>query len=127
MMKNTLYGQLLRSLYVLDGIDGEFLGALAEPLSLDRENVRHRLGFPVTLTPIPSKTVARLRREASAAKGRLARHQAHFAHLVREDKVRDCGEPWEPGTTSSAAAFAQAEELRAELAEAKEALAEVLA
>lgn len=126
MMKNTLYGSLLNSLYALDGLDGEFLGALAEPIRIDRGDWRHSFGRPVTLAVIPAKRLRRLAREVKSAEGRIARHRAHFAHLVREGKVNDTG-GWTEGGTSSALAFERLQDLREELAEARADLAEALA
>jgi len=59
MIRNTLYGNLVRSVYALDGLDGQFLGQLCEPIPF----VPSDADWPAsgTLAVIPSAKVASLR------------------------------------------------------------------
>lgn len=121
----TLYQNLLRSVYALDGIDGEFLGALAAPIVVDRE--RGSWDRPVTLAVIPSLRVRRLRINLSTAKGSLTRYQRRFLKLVEAGRVNDCGGWDAEAPYSSRGALGVVEGLREEVTEAATALAKILA
>ena len=86
---NNLYENLRNSVYVLHGLDGEFLADLAEPIPF----IPSRRWSPRgNLAVIPSNRIKSLRLAARIAQFRIKRHRAHFAALLREGRVSDCGE-----------------------------------
>jgi len=118
--RQTLYSNLVRSVYALDGIDGEFVAALCRPIPFKPGSTE---GWPKwgELARIPSGVVRLATAAVGAAKGRIARHRGHFAHLVREGRAD------EPGEWSTSEAFGHLLDLRDELVEASAELAHALA
>ena len=122
MKLNTLYGQLLRSVYALQGLDGQFLADLARPLPRgDRENTREWQRH--TLAVVPALRLKRLKRNVSTTKGTITRLRRHFAKVVNEDRVDT--DRWQDKDTSEY--YERLVNHREELESAQQALKEALA
>lgn len=115
----TLYSNLLRGIYALDGIDGEFVAALCRTVPF--KPLAANWPPAGVLAQIPAKQVRAAKRAVQAAKSRISRHRRHFAYLVREDRVDD------EGLDSTHGAYAELLDLREEQADAEAELALVAA
>lgn len=80
-MTNTLYSQLLKSLYAVHGIDGAFLGSLAEPIPAQFEK--------------PTGTLARIPANVAADYvERIRWHEEAMEELTDEVLSDDPDRPW---------------------------------
>jgi len=118
--RQTLYDGLVRGVYALDGIDGEFVAALCRQIPFKPGSAE---GWPKRgrLAQTPAAALKAAVAEVGSAKGRIAKHRAHFGHLVREGRADT------EGSWSTHEAFEYLLELRGELAEAEDGLAGLLA
>ena len=87
MNRQRLYGNLIRSVYVLKGIDGEFVASLCEQIPFKPK--AYDWAPSGVLATIPANQVARALRNVSTARRNVTRHRKLFAQKIEAGLI-DC-------------------------------------